>query len=95
MDLDFVLLADGVGRARMASSISTARVGTRSSLVPVPAVHPRLTLAVRLLLWRNKTAHPHRLELIIQAADGQEVARGKVTVDLPPETEAEPEHHTG
>jgi hypothetical protein len=47
----------------------------------VPAMHPRLLLAVRLLISRTEAEHSHRLEVIIQEADGDEIARALGPLD--------------
>jgi hypothetical protein len=81
VDLDYVMLADHVA-SRADGKLDIYGAGWDTIFAgAVPALHPRLTLAVRLLLWRNETAHPHRLEVIIQAADGQEVARAESAIE--------------
>jgi hypothetical protein len=48
-------------------------------------MHARLILAVRLLISRTEAEHSHRLEVIIQEADGQEIARALGPLDPLPE----------
>ena len=86
MDLDFAVLADGVsGRPDGKLDIYGAGWDTiYASNVPVR--HARLTLVVRLLVSRTETEHQHRLDVIVQGADGAEIARARGDLEpLPPE----------
>jgi hypothetical protein len=75
MDLDYAILADGV-TARPDGKIDIFGAGWDTIWASnVPAVHPQLTLAARVLLSSHEAAHPHSLEVILQAADGAELAR--------------------
>ena len=77
MDLDFAVLADGVV-ARPDGKLDILGAGFDTIWAPtVPAQHARLVLAVRVLLTRHETEHPHRLDVVIQAADGADLARGQ------------------
>jgi hypothetical protein len=75
MDLDFAVLADGVTQ-RPDGKLDIYGAGFDTiNAASVPAVHARLVLALRILLSRHETEHPHRLDVILSAADGQELAR--------------------
>jgi hypothetical protein len=77
VDLDFAVLADGVtSRPDGKLDIFGAGFDTVWSSA-VPARHARLALVVRVLLSRHETEHPHRLDVVIQAADGAELARAR------------------
>jgi len=81
VDLDFALLADGV-TARPDGKLDIYGAGWDTIFArDVPAVHARLVLAVRLLLSRNEAEHRHRLEVIIQGADGAEIGRAVGDLD--------------
>jgi hypothetical protein len=75
MDLDFALLADGVSH-RPDGKLDVYGAGFDTILAAgVPARHPRLVLAVRVLLSRHEAERSHDLDVILQAADGMEIAR--------------------
>jgi uncharacterized protein DUF6941 len=85
VDLDFAMLADGV-TPRQDGKLDIYGAGWDTIFAPnVPAMHPRLILAVRLLISRTEAEHPHRLEVIIQEADGVEVGRALGPLDPLPE----------
>jgi hypothetical protein len=80
MDLDFAVLADGVtGRPDGKLDIYGAGFDTIFAGA-VPAMHPRLVLAVRVLISRHEAEHQHQLDVVLQAADGAELARGQANV---------------
>jgi hypothetical protein len=75
MDLDFAVLADGVTQ-RPDGKLDIYGAGFDTVHAPnVPALHPRLVLAIRLLLSRHEMEHEHRLDVILSGADGDELAR--------------------
>lgn len=75
MDLDYAILADGV-TPRPDGKIDIFGAGWDTIFAAsVPATHPQITLAARVLLSTHEAAHPHALEVILQAADGAELAR--------------------
>jgi hypothetical protein len=77
VDLDFAVLADGVV-ARPDGKLDILGAGFDTIWAPsVPTQHARLVLAVRVLLTRHETEHAHRLDVVIQAADGADLARGE------------------
>lgn len=90
MDLDFAVLADGVSQ-RPDGKLDIYGAGFDTIYAPtVPAQHPRLVLAVRVLVSRHEAEHGHRLDVILQAADGAELARAQGSVEpLPEEQRAE------
>ncbi len=75
MQLDFVLLADGVTE-RPDGKLDIYGAGFDTVIAAtVPAQHPRLVLAMRILVSRQEAEHAHRLDVILQHADGAELAR--------------------
>jgi hypothetical protein len=90
VDLDFAVLADGVV-ARPDGKLDILGAGYDSVVAPaVPAQHPRLVLALRVLIARHEAEHEHRLDVIIQAADGAELGRGHAPVPvLPPDARSQ------
>jgi hypothetical protein len=75
VELDFAVLADSV-EARPDGKLDILGAGFDTVFASaVPARHPRLILALRILLSRTDTEAPHRLDVLIQAADGTELAR--------------------
>jgi hypothetical protein len=92
MDLDFAILADGVvlrpdGKMDIFGAAWDTIVASA-----VPAVHPQLTLAVRVLASRHEAEGPHDLTVVMQDADGAELARahGEVGTLSPEQREAIP-----
>src|SRR5689334_11364252 len=82
MELDFAVLADKV-TARSDNKLDILGAGFDTIFTPgVPARHERLVLAVRILISRHEGEHDHRLDVILSAADGEELARAHA--DLPP-----------
>jgi hypothetical protein len=53
--------------------------------IGVPARHPRLVLATRILLSRHEGEHDHRLDVILAGADGAELARAHADVSMMPD----------
>jgi hypothetical protein len=89
VDLDFAILADGVTPRQGKLDIQGAGWDTIYA-ADAPAVHARLVLALRLLISRTEAEHAHRLEVIIQGADGLEIGRAVGEMQpLPPEARAE------
>ncbi len=81
MDLDFAVVADGVS-ARQDGKLDIFGAGFDTIFAPgVPARHARLVLAVRVLLSRHEAEHQHRLDVILQAADGAEIGRARGEVE--------------
>jgi hypothetical protein len=75
VDLDFAMLADGV-TPRPDGKLDIDGAGWDTIYAEdVPAVHAGLVFALRLLLSRTEAEHAHRLEVIIQGADGAEIGR--------------------
>lgn len=85
MILDFAVLADGVTE-RPDGKLDVFGAGFDTIFaLSVPVTHLRLTMAIRILLSRHETESAHRLEVVIQSADGPEVARASTQVDPLPE----------
>jgi hypothetical protein len=85
VDLDYAILADGVTpRADGKLDIHGAAWDTIFAS-NVPARHPRITLAVRVLLSRHEAENPHNLSVILSAADGAELARVSGDIEPAPE----------
>lgn len=75
MDLDYAILADGV-TARVDNKVDIYGAGWDTvHTARVPARHPQLSLAVRILAAQHEVAHPHRLEVVLSGVDGAEIAR--------------------
>jgi uncharacterized protein DUF6941 len=75
MELDFALLADGV-TSRPDGKLDIYGAGFDAVIAPaVPAIHPRLVLAVRVLISTHEAEHEHRLDVVLHATDGAELAR--------------------
>lgn len=81
MDLDYAILADGVS-PRPDGKIDIFGAGWDTIFTAsVPAMHPQITLAARVLVSTHEAAHAHSLEVILQAADGAELARAAGGID--------------
>ncbi len=77
MDLDFAVLADGVS-PRPDGKLDLYGAGFDTIFAAsIPAQHARLFLVVRVLVSRHEAEHPHRLDIVLQAADGEELARAQ------------------
>ena len=77
MDLDFALLADGVTE-RPDGKLDIYGAGFDSVIASqVPAIHQRLVLAIRILVTRHEAEHGHRINVVLQGADGAELARAE------------------
>lgn len=75
MDLDFAMLADGVA-PRPDGKLDIYGAGWDTIFAArVPAQHARLVLALRILLSRHEAEHDHRIDVVIQAPDGDDLAR--------------------
>jgi hypothetical protein len=90
VDLDFAVLADAVV-ARPDGKLDILGAGFDTVFAAgLPAKHPRLVLAVRVLLSRHEAENPHSLVVVIQEADGAELARARATLPpLPDEARAQ------
>ncbi len=86
MDLDYAIVADGVS-SRPDGKVDIYGAGFDTILAPsAPAAHPRLVVAVRLLLSRHEMEHSHEVVVALQAADGAELARATGQLaPVPPE----------
>lgn len=85
MDLDFVVLAD---RATIRDDGKLDIEGAGWDTIwssDVPTVHRQLTVVGRVLVSRHEVASPHRLDLVLQGADGAELARAIGEVEPLPE----------
>jgi hypothetical protein len=90
VDLDFAVLADAVV-ARPDGKLDIMGAGFDTVFAAdLPAQHRRLVLAVRVLLSRHETESPHWLDVVVQATDGAELARGRADLQpLPDEARAQ------
>jgi hypothetical protein len=85
MELDFAVLADGV-TPRPDGKLDIFGAGFDTIFArSVPARHPRLVLAVRVLMSRHEGEHEHRLDVVLAGADGGELARAHAEVPLMPD----------
>jgi hypothetical protein len=85
MDLDFALIADGIS-LRQDGKLDIYGAGFDTIIAPsVPAQHPRLMLGVRVLISRHEAERPHDLDIFLQTADGEELARAQGQVSPLPE----------
>lgn len=81
MELDYAILADGV-TPRPDGKIDVYGAAWDTLFASaVPAVHPQISLAVRVLVSRHEAEHPHALDVVLQAADGAELARATGSID--------------
>lgn len=77
MNLDFALLADGVNE-RPDGKLDIFGAGFDTVFATaVPAIHQRLVLAMRILVSRHEGEHPHRIDVVVQGADGAEITRSQ------------------
>jgi hypothetical protein len=84
VDLDYAMLADGV-TPRPDGKLDIYGAGWDTIwTADVPTVHARLVLALRLLISRTEAEHPHKLDVIIQTADGTEIGRAGGSLDAMP-----------
>lgn len=51
----------------------------------VPAQHHRLVLVLRVLLSRHEAEYPHQIDVVIQAADGDDLARAHADIGRLPD----------
>lgn len=90
MDLDYAILADGVSARPDGKLDIYGAAWDTIFAVAVPARHPQLTLAIRVLISQHEAEHPHNLTVILQGADGSELARAQGAVEpVPPEQRAQ------
>ena len=81
MVLDYALLADGVTQ-RQDGKLDIYGAGYDTVYAATVAVrHDRLTMVLRVLLTRHETEAGHRLEVVIQSADGPKVARASTQME--------------
>ena len=77
MQLEFALLADGVTQ-RPDGKLDIYGAGFDTVFTTaVPAIHQRLVLALRILVARHEGEHPHRIDVVLQGADGAEITRAQ------------------
>jgi len=91
VELDFALLADGVSH-RPDGKLDVYGAGFDTILgSAVPVQHPRLTVALRVLISRQEAEQHHELDVILRAVDGNELARAHAEVaPIPRAAEAIP-----
>jgi hypothetical protein len=85
VDLDFALIADGIS-VRADGKLDIYGAGFDTIIAPsVPAQHPRLMLGVRVLISKHEAERPHSLDIFLQTADGDELARAQAQAPPLPE----------
>jgi hypothetical protein len=88
MELDHVVLADIVS-PRPDGKIDLYGVGWDTIISPtVPAMHPRMDLAIRFLLSAQEVETSHHVAVTLMGADGQLARIDADVAPLPPETRA-------
>lgn len=75
MDLDFAILSDGVTVRQDGKMDIYGAAWDTVFARAVPATHPQITLAVRVLCSRHELEHDHHIDVVLQGADGVELAR--------------------
>lgn len=87
MKLDYAILADGVSQRNDGKIDIFGAAWDTIFATSVPVLHNRLTLATRIFISRNESETAHSLDLILQSADGGELARAAAKIDpLPVES---------
>jgi hypothetical protein len=77
MDVDFALLADGVAQ-RPDGKLDIFGAAIDIIFAPqTPAMHPQLSLVLRILVTRHEAENPHTIDVILLSADGAEIARAR------------------
>jgi len=77
MNLDFALLADGVTE-RLDGKLDIYGAGFDTVFAAaVPAIHQRFVVAIRILVSRHEVEHAHRIDVVLQGADGADIARAE------------------
>jgi hypothetical protein len=85
VQLDHIIIADAITQ-RPDGKIDLHGVGWDTIFAAaVPAMHPRMDIALRFLLSRQEVETSHHVTLELQAADGQVIAR--VDADTQPAPE--------
>lgn len=75
VELDFVLIADGAEH-RPDGKLDVYGAGFDTILTSsVPAQHPRIVVALRVLISRDEAGRPHTADVILRPVGGDEVAR--------------------
>lgn len=86
VELDFAILADGVAH-RPDGKLDIYGAGFDTILVPsVPAQHPRLFIALRVLISREEGAQAHQIDVVLRAVGGAELARARGELALSAES---------
>lgn len=81
MELDYAILADGI-TSRPDGKLDVHGAGWDTIFTAeVPTQHPRIALAIRVLLSRHEAEAPHDLTIVLSAADGAELARADGRVE--------------
>jgi hypothetical protein len=85
MEVDFAILADGVAQRPDGKLDLFGAAFDNISAAVVPAMHPSLSLAMRIFLSRHEAQNAHVLEVILMSADGVETARARADVNPIPQ----------
>jgi hypothetical protein len=89
MELDFAVLADDVA-PRDDGKLDIEGAGFDTIVAQAtPALHARVTLALRFLVSRHEARRPHEVDVILQAADGAQIARGTTSLAGLSETQSQ------
>lgn len=84
MKLDFAIIADGATQ-RPDGKVDVFGGGWDTLWAPsVPAMHPQLTLVLRLLSDPVEASEPHSLEILLRSPDGDEIAKAEGTIEPAP-----------
>jgi hypothetical protein len=83
--LDFAFLADGAVH-RPDGKLDVFGAGFDTILAPtVPAQHPRITLALRVLVSPEEVRELHQVDVVVRAVEGDPIAEAHSTFQPNPE----------
>jgi hypothetical protein len=85
MEVDFVILADGVAQRPDGKLDLYGAAFDNISAQVVPAMHPQLSIAMRIFVSRHEAQNQHILDVILMSADGEEVARARAEINPIPQ----------
>jgi hypothetical protein len=84
MNLDFAIIADGATQ-RPDGKVDIFGGGWDTMWASgLPAVHPQLTLVIRLLSDPAEASEPHTIEILLRSPDGGELAKAEGTIEAAP-----------
>lgn len=88
MEFDYAILADGVAPRPDGKLDIYGAAWDTVYTDAVPAQHPRMTLAARVLLSPHEAAHSHQVDVVLQESDGGELARASGKLEPVPEEQS-------